>query len=283
MAKAVSESRTAAGKPHIRLRGSDFALGQLLIPKGTKVTPPVAVSAAAADHHRTFRIAAPARFSSSRPATRLLRRAPAGKRIRHPGQPERCDRAALPFRRSNGGIEASGSRTTRTSIARAVRIRIGRYHRRSRRRIARRSGPWPRRSSSGSASESLSADVAMKPGKPVWYGKVGARHVLGLLAIPPRPSRPPACSLTSNHPSSGRKGCRRPALAAAPALEPIEANGPREAFLCAATSFRGVEVSDRQEASGQARRAEVNALVRAAGQCPAGPSRHPVPTLPLCC
>jgi molybdopterin molybdotransferase len=67
-----------------------------------------------------------------------------------------------------------------------------------------------------------------------------------------------------------------------PAVRDIAANGPREAFLCAATSYGGVEIGDRQEASGQARLAGTNALVR---RPPLGGSILPgmlVPTLPLC-
>jgi molybdopterin molybdotransferase len=68
-----------------------------------------------------------------------------------------------------------------------------------------------------------------------------------------------------------------------PATAPIEANGAREAFLCAATSFHGVTVGDRQDASGQARLAHSNALVRRrARAAPVLPGML-VPTLPLCC
>lgn len=67
-----------------------------------------------------------------------------------------------------------------------------------------------------------------------------------------------------------------------PAVRPIAANGPREAFLCAATSYCGVEIGDRQEASGQAQLAKANALVRRPPH--AGPILPGtlVPTLPLC-
>lgn len=85
----------------------------------------------------------------------------------------------------------------------------------------------------------------MKPGKPVWYGKVGARHVLGL------PGNPTAALTTARLfliPLITRLlgGGISDALPwqLLPTLGLIGANGPRETFLCAATSFSGVEVSN---------------------------------------
>ena len=63
----------------------------------------------------------------------------------------------------------------------------------------------------------------------------------------------------------------------------LAANGAREAFLCAATSFHGVTVGDRQDASGQARLAHSNALVRRRARAATVLPGMLVPTLPLCC
>ncbi len=269
------------GKPHIRLRGSDFALGQLLIPQGTKVTPAVAVSAAAADHR--------ALFVSRRPRILLLA---TGDEIVAPGAaagsafviPDSLSTAIELLCHSAGATVVSSARLRDDPdlIARALEsasadiiVILGGASRGDRDHCRAAFVPL--------GLEIAFADVAMKPGKPLWYGKVGARHVLGL------PGNPTAALTTARLfliPLITRLlgGDAADALPwqLLPALGPIEANGPREAFLCATTSFGGVEISDRQEASGQAQLAEVNALVRRPADAPSTLPGMPVPTLPLC-
>src|SRR3546814_4267547 len=84
------------------------------------------------------------------------------------------------------------------------------------------------------------ADVAIKPGKPVWYGRLGQTHVLGL------PGNPTAAftvaSLFLAPLLAGLSGGAIPD--ALPwqlryAKRPIPANGPREAFLCESLSWIG--------------------------------------------
>lgn len=270
------------GKPHIRRRGSDFALGQLLIPEGTKVTPAVAVSAAAADHHELL--------VSPRPRIQLLA---TGDEIVAPGAaagsafviPDSLSAAIELLCHSAGATVISKARLPDDSdvIARAMEfasadiiVVLGGASRGDRDHGRAAFAPL--------GLEIAFADVAMKPGKPVWYGKVGARHVLGL------PGNPTAALTTARLFLSPLISCLLGGDVAGalpwhllPALGPIEANGPREAFLCAATSFRGVEVSDRQDASGQARLAQVNGLVRRPANAPPILPGMPVPTLPLCC
>ncbi|MGQ3138408.1 MAG: molybdopterin molybdotransferase MoeA [Sphingopyxis solisilvae] len=270
------------GKPHIRLRGSDFALGQLLIPKGRKVTPAVAVSVAAADHHELL--------VSPRPRIQLVA---TGDEIVAPGSaaggafviPDSLSAAIELLCHSAGATVVSRVRLRDDPdlIARAMEsasadiiVVLGGASRGDRDHGRAAFAPL--------GLEIAFADVAMKPGKPVWYGKVGARHVLGL------PGNPTAALTTARlflAPLITRLlgGDVVDALPwqLLPALGPIEANGPREAFLCAVTSFRGVEISDRQDASGQARLAVVNALVRRPANAPSVLPGMPVPTLPLCC
>src|SRR3990167_851235 len=270
------------GKPHIRRRGSDFALGQLLIPEGTKVTPAVAISAAAADHHELL--------VSPRPRIQLLA---TGDEIVAPGSaaggasviPDSLSAAIELLCHSAGATVVSRVRLPDDPdmIARAMEsasadiiVVLGGASRGDRDHGRAAFAPL--------GLEIAFADVAMKPGKPVWYGKAGARHILGL------PGNPTAALTTARLFLSPLITCLLGGDVAdalpwqlLPALGHIEANGPREAFLCAATSFRGVEVSDRQEASGQARLAETNALVRRPANAPPVLPGMPVPTLPLCC
>ncbi len=270
------------GKPHIRRRGSDFALGQLLIPEGTKVTPAVAVSAAAADHHELL--------VSPRPRIQLLA---TGDEIVAPGSaaggasviPDSLSAAIELLCHSAGATVVSRVRLPDDPdmIARAMEsasadiiVVLGGASRGDRDHGRAAFAPL--------GLEIAFADVAMKPGKPVWYGKAGARHILGL------PGNPTAALTTARLFLSPLITCLLGGNVSdalpwqlLPALGLIEANGPREAFLCAATSFRGVELSDRQDASGQARLAQANALVRRPANAPPVLPGMPVPTLPLCC
>lgn len=127
------------------------------------------------------------------------------------------------------------------------------------------------------------ADVAIKPGKPVWYGRLGQTHVLGL------PGNPTAAftvaSLFLAPLIAGLSGG-----AASDALpwqlrhttRPIPANGPREAFLCASLSYEGAAVCDRQDASGQAMLGVADCLVRRPADALAANTGELVPVLQLC-
>lgn len=219
------------GKPHIRLRGSDFALGQLLIPKGMKVTPAVAVSAAAADHHELL--------VSPRPRIQLVA---TGDEIVAPGSaaggafviPDSLSAAIELLCHSAGATVVSRVRLRDDPdlIARAMEsasadiiVVLGGASRGDRDHGRAAFAPL--------GLEIAFADVAMKPGKPVWYGKVGARHVLGL------PGNPTAALTTARlflAPLITRLlgGDVADALPwqLLPALGPIEANG-RAKLSCA--------------------------------------------------
>lgn len=107
------------------------------------------------------------------------------------------------------------------------------------------------------------ADIAMKPGKPLWYGRAGAAHVLGL------PGNPTAALTTARlflAPllAGLAGGSPQDALSwrVGPASGPIAANGPREGFYCGFASASGIAPIGRQEASSQFMLARANALLR---------------------
>lgn len=270
------------GKTHIRRQGSDFMSGRLLIPAGTKVTPAVAVTAAAADHDQLriwrrprvqllatgdeivppgFAADAPFRIPDSLSvATELLCISSGAKvmsKARIPDDAEAIARATTPASADIIVVLGGASRGDRDHARAAFDI-LG--------------------------LEIAFADVAMKPGKPVWYGKIGPVHVLGLPGSPTA-----ALTIARLFLVPLITGLLGGDVADAlpwqllPAVRPIDANGPREAFLGGTTSYNGVEICDRQEASGQARLAKVNALVRRPAYAPAIRPGMPVPTLPLCC
>ncbi|HWW55913.1 MAG TPA: molybdopterin molybdotransferase MoeA [Sphingopyxis sp.] len=270
------------GKPHIRRRGSDFARGQQLLPPCTKITPATVLVAAAGDHGQLS--------VTRRPRIQLLA---TGDEIFVPGSaaaaafpiPDSLTAAIDLMCRSAGAEVVSKARLSDDpkAIASAkqaaeadIIVVVGGASRGDR--------DFGRGAFAPLGLKIAFADVDMKPGKPVWYGTAGAAHILGLpgnpaaaltiarLFLVPLITRLMGGDLTDALPWQ-----------LIPATAPIEANGAREAFLCAATSFHGVTVGDRQDASGQARLAHSNALVRRrARAAPVLPGML-VPTLPLCC
>ena len=142
-----------------------------------------------------------------------------------------------------------------------------------------------RRDFSKSALYAMGADmkfdsVAMKPGRPVWYARVGEAHVLGLPGNPTAAMTVARLLVAPLLTALGGRGM-------SPALEwqtiaaalPIAGNGPREAFLCGERSAVGVEVLERQAASAQMLLARADMLVRRAPNAPELPGGAPVQAL----
>lgn len=269
-------------KPHIRRRGSDFARGQQLLPACTRITPATALVAAAGDHGH-LSVTRRARIQLLMTGNEILAPGKAAAAAFH--IPDSLTDAIDLMCRSAGAEVVSKARladdpetiaSAKQAAAADIVVVIGGASRGDR--------DFGRRAFAPLGLEMAFADVDMKPGKPVWYGMAGAAHILGL------PGNP-AAALTIARlflvPLITRLmgGDLAHALPwqLIPAAAPIEANGAREAFLCAATSFHGVAVGDRQDASGQSRLAHSNALVRRrAHAAPVLPGML-VPTLPLCC
>ena len=110
----------------------------------------------------------------------------------------------------------------------------------------------------------------MKPGKPVWHGRVGAKHVLGLPGNPTAAMTvarlflvPLLTALEGRGFSAGLDWQPLPLAVGA------EAGGPREAFLCAARTSGGVTILDRQSAASQAMLGLADLLVRRPAGAPA--------------
>ncbi len=123
----------------------------------------------------------------------------------------------------------------------------------------------------------LFSKVAMKPGKPVWYGRVGDLHVLGL------PGNPTAALVTARLflvpllcALLGRAANAALPWRPLPLGEPLPANGDRESFLCGKAEGGCVSAIDRQFASGQASIAAAEFLVRRAPRALPSASGDPV-------
>jgi molybdopterin molybdotransferase len=117
------------------------------------------------------------------------------------------------------------------------------------------------------------AGVAIKPGKPVWYGQVGGTQVLGLPGNPTaalvtaRLFLAPLLCLLSGRQAGAALGWRPAVLGA-----PVGEAGSRESFLCGDWDGITVRALDRQAASSQANLASTNVLIRRGRDAPAEPA-----------
>jgi molybdopterin molybdotransferase len=126
------------------------------------------------------------------------------------------------------------------------------------------------------------ADLAIKPGKPVWFGRLGNLLVLGL---PGNPTAALTIARLFLAPLLAGLGGAGPASALQwvqlPVSAPVASNGPREAFLCGTTERGGAFIFQGQEASGQALLARTGLLVRRPSYAPALAAGESVSTLAL--
>jgi molybdopterin molybdotransferase len=269
------------GKPHVRKAGSDFLAGDELLAAGTRMTPARMVVAAAADR---------AEVEVWRTPRVLL--VATGDEIVAPGCASRM-RSAIPDSLSlaieqlctSTGAEVVASLRlpdNEQAIAEAqqealadVVVVIGGASRGDR--------DFGRSTFVSLGLDVAFADVAMKPGKPVWYGRLAQTHVLGL------PGNPTAALTVARlFLSPLLAGLSGGAISDAlpwqlrRATRSMPANGPREAFLCASLSCEGAAICDRQDASGQAALALADCLVRRPANAPAVAADSLVPVLPLC-
>tara|TARA_R110001606_G_scaffold381211_1_gene542262 strand:- start:55904 stop:57091 length:1188 start_codon:yes stop_codon:yes gene_type:complete len=104
--------------------------------------------------------------------------------------------------------------------------------------------------------------IAVKPGKPTWFGRLGDQRVLGL---PGNPASALVCAYLFLKPML--TGQPQLDLLSARISHPLEANGPREAFLRGVSSIidgigRSIEVLPNQDSSLVTPFLQANCLVR---------------------
>lgn len=135
--------------------------------------------------------------------------------------------------------------------------------------------------------ELLFGKVALRPGKPTWFAKIGNRPILGL---PGNPASAIVCARLFLRPLLDRMCGRDPAPASraarAQTATALPANGPREAYLRAAarvdeTGLSWVTVSARQDSSLLSGFASEGALVVRAPGAAAAPAGGLVDVLSL--
>ena len=128
---------------------------------------------------------------------------------------------------------------------------------------------------------SLNVDtVAMKPGRPVWYGRIRDTHVFGLPGNPTAAMTVARLLVVPLLTAMGGRGISAGLRwQLTPAAAPIDPNGPREAFLCGALSTSGAAVIERQTASAQLLLAQADILIRRPQNAPGEASGALIQTL----
>lgn len=269
------------GKPHARKAGSDFLVGAELLSAGTRLTAAKLVVTAAADRSEVEVWRRP-RIMLLATGDEIL--APGCAAITPDATPDSLSTAIERLSISAGAEVIARLRLpdNEKAITRALEgatpdiiVVIGGASRGDR--------DFARSAFASIGLEIAFADVAMKPGKPVWYGRRGSTHVLGL------PGNPTAAFTVASlflapliAGLSGGAASDALPWQLRPATRPVPANGPREAFLCASLSHGGAAICDRQEASGQAALAVADCLIRRPAHAPAVAAGAVVPVLPLC-
>jgi len=248
-------------KPHVRLRGSDTAAGTVVLPAGRLLDPRALVVAAAAD--------AAVLTVWRAPRVRLIATGdelvPAGEARASGGVPDSLSESVLLIARQWGAKPLGAMRVRDdavllTAAAEAalaecdVLVLCGGASRGDR--------DFAKAALVPLGLELVFADVAIKPGKPVWLGRIGAKLVLGLPGNPTAAMTVARLFLAPLLTALGGRGAA-PALRweRVPLVEDVSA-GDREAFLCAERLDEGVRVLARQSASAQCMLARADTLVR---------------------
>lgn len=255
---------------HIRKRGSDFAAGDELLPAGRLLDPRAIVAAAGTD--------VAAVQVHRRPRLRILS---TGDELAEPGTArERAD--AIPESVSFGVATLGGDWGTECS---------GRTRLRDDLRAMERAAEAALRDAdivavTGGASvgekdfakamfaplglELIFSKVAIKPGKPVWLGRVGGKLVIGL---PGNPTSALATARLLLAPLlAGMTGRRiEDALRwrTIPLASPLGSCGERETFHRARWNDGAAEILSFQDSSAQKALAEADLLVRQRANSPA--------------
>lgn len=268
--------------PHVRRQGEDFAAGMPILARGSLLDPGALVAAAAAD--------AGAVQVWRRPRVRLLA---TGDEIAAPGTaaarahaiPDSLSIALAAFGRNWGGeiVAAERAADDPAALRAAARAALTDADVLVIAGGASRGDRDHCRAALGAMGlELVFADIAIKPGKPVWFGRLGSIAVLGL------PGNPTAALTVARlflapllAGLGGRQVCDVFDWEMRPLAAPVAGNGDREAFLCAARERDGIRLLDRQSASGQVMLAQARFLLRRPAHAPALSAGTPVPILAL--
>jgi molybdopterin molybdotransferase len=257
LAEEISPSR------HVRSRANDFRAGEILLEPGTLLDPPRMLVACASDQS-TIPVYRRPRVSLIASGDELVT---SGTATESPSKiPDSLTRPLLLFAGRWGAATdvsmllgddalAIGNAARAALAFSDILILVG--------GAASGARDLARPALASHGLELVFAGVAIKPGKPVWYGKLGSAHVLGLPGNPAAAMMvarlflaPLICAL------GGRGFDAALNWRIAPLKRPLEANGPREMFLFARRDGEEVDIIDRQSASTQRSLAVADMIIR---------------------
>jgi len=252
------------GKDHVRARGSDFSRGDALLPAGTRMDARAMVVAAAADLDRVSVWRRPAVHVLSN-GDELVAAGQAGRN--EDSVPDSLSEGLALLTRQWGGKPVGASRlgdridqlaaAAQAALCEADVLLLvgGASH--GHRDLAR-SALMPL------GLRLLFSGVAMKPGKPLWYGRMGGKHVLGLPGNPTAALTTARLFLAPLICALSGAGFDRPLAWHERRLTHDAPGGSdRDQFLCATGDEvgDGVRIIERQEASAQMMLAQADLLV----------------------
>ena len=261
------------GKGHVRKRGDDFEQGHTLLTTGTRMDARAMVVAAAADVEGVT--------VWRRPRVHVMTN---GNELVDPGRaamqadtvPDSLSEALTLMARQWGGKPTGMSRATDRidSLRDAAKAALsdtdilvlagGASH--GHRDLAR-AALLPL------GLRLAFAGVAMKPGKPLWYGRIGTTHILGL------PGNPTAALTTARlflapmiAAMSGAGFASALRWSSHASSHALDEGGDRDQFLCGVLEGDAVRTIERQQASAQMMLAQADILVERRAGVPAGPA-----------
>lgn len=271
---------------HVRATGVDFSRGRILLEPGRILDAP-ALALAAAAGRPTLAVSRPPRvaiFSG-------------GDEIVSPGQAPAPEQifdsvsfgvAALAENWGGQATTADPLTDDEPSIADAIKAAIGGHD-----LIVLIGGAsvgdhdHARPAVRGLGGELLFEKVALRPGKPTWFARLGAQSVLGL---PGNPASAFVCARLFLRPLLDRLCGRDPTASwrttLAAARRPLAANGARETYLRACTGIDETaqywtEAAPNQDSSLLSVFIGANALILRPPNAPAAPAGALVETLPF--
>lgn len=256
--------------PHVRKAGSDFVAGDLLLPSGTRLDARALVAAAAADRGE-LQVARQPQVAIVATGNELI--APGEAYKSEAGIPESASHGVAAMCGAMGAnvterMHAVDDRDEMASIAnRAIDAAdctvviggasVGDYD------LAR-----PAFAQSG--MELLFSRLAIKPGKPVWLGRIGTKVVLGL------PGNPTSAMVTARlflrpllAKLQGGSTDRELAFMPLPCAAELPAPGDRETFTRARSTEKGLVPAGNQASGAQSPLASSDWLIRRPAGAPA--------------
>jgi molybdopterin molybdotransferase len=268
--EAVLVAEPPSGGRHIRRAGSDFAPGEILIERGARLTPQAMVAAAAADQGK-LSVYALSRVAILSTGDELA--APGEARGRAGAIPESVSYGVAALARDWGAEVVERLRLCDDLLA--MQIEAQRLLGKADLLVVTGGASVGERDHAramfGAGLELVFSKLAIKPGKPVWFGRVGDTLTLGL------PGNPTSAMVTARlllapllARLTGRGVGEALAWRSVRLTEPLPACGDRETFVTAALDGGRARPLSSQDSSGQRSLAAADGLIRRApGAVPA--------------